>query len=119
MSGYTPVVTGSLRNRLRPQRIAALRGVCDGGSEARRERVGIPPPRVFWEKRLQVIENKGRSAEKERKEAPTVCRERIYVAENGRGVELTWGRLPQRQLLCQDIFKDKQNQWNSVVPILV
>ncbi len=27
-----------------------------------------PPPRVFWEKRLEVIENKGQRAEKEGKE---------------------------------------------------
>jgi len=38
----------------------------------------VPPPRVFSKKRLQVIENKGRGAKKERKEAATVCRERIY-----------------------------------------
>ncbi len=39
------------------------------GSEAWRGSVGVPPPRVFWEKRLQVIENKGRRAKKEGKEA--------------------------------------------------
>jgi len=49
----------------------------------------VPPPRVFCEKRLQVIEKKGRRLKKERKEAATVCRERIYVGEDGRGVELT------------------------------
>ena len=32
--------------------------------------VGVPPPRVFSEKRLQVIENKGRRVKKEGKEAP-------------------------------------------------
>jgi hypothetical protein len=32
-------------------------------------RVGLPPTRVFWEKRLQVIENKGRESEIEDKEA--------------------------------------------------
>ncbi len=31
--------------------------------------VGVPPPRVFSEKRLQVIENKGRRAKREDKEA--------------------------------------------------
>ena len=29
----------------------------------------VPHPRVFWEKRLQTIENKGREFEKEGKEA--------------------------------------------------
>jgi hypothetical protein len=31
--------------------------------------VGVPPPRVFWEKRLQAVENKGRASAKERQEA--------------------------------------------------
>jgi len=31
---------------------------------------GTPPTRVFWEKRLQAVENKGRESEKESKEAP-------------------------------------------------
>jgi hypothetical protein len=44
---------------------------------------------VFWEKRLQVIEKKGRRSENARKEAATVCRERIYVEECGEGVEIT------------------------------
>ena len=39
------------------------------GSEAWREGVGVPPPRVFLEKRLQAIENKGRRPKKESKEA--------------------------------------------------
>src|SRR6266851_178054 len=41
---YTPVVTGSMRNRVRAQGIEAPRGACDGGSEARRESVGYPHP---------------------------------------------------------------------------
>ena len=28
--GYTPVVTGSMRNRVNPQGIEAVRGACDG-----------------------------------------------------------------------------------------
>jgi hypothetical protein len=39
------------------------------GSEAWCGNAGVPPPRVFWEKRLQVIENTGRRAKKEGKEA--------------------------------------------------
>jgi hypothetical protein len=30
-----------------------------------------PPTRVFWQKRLQAIENKGRESQKENKEAAT------------------------------------------------
>jgi hypothetical protein len=30
----------------------------------------VLPTRVFWEKRLQVVENKGQESEKEGKEAP-------------------------------------------------
>jgi hypothetical protein len=41
--------------------------VCDAkGADASTDH---PPPRVFWEKRLQTIENKGREVEKEGKEA--------------------------------------------------
>ena len=29
----------------------------------------IPPPRVFWQKRLQAIENKGNDLQKERQES--------------------------------------------------
>jgi len=39
--------------------------------------LGVPPTRVIWEKRLQVVENKGQESEKEgpfeaqgKKEAP-------------------------------------------------
>jgi hypothetical protein len=39
------------------------------GSAAWRGSVEVPPTRVFWEKRLQAIENKGRRAKKEDKEA--------------------------------------------------
>jgi len=52
VSGYTPVVTGSMRNRMSAQRIEAPRGGYEGGSEARRGSVGVLPPRVFCEKRL-------------------------------------------------------------------
>src|SRR5713226_10255190 len=44
--GYTPVVTGSMRNRLRSQGIEALRGACEGGREARRGSVGYAIPGV-------------------------------------------------------------------------
>src|SRR5713226_3940054 len=69
---YTPVVTGSMRNRLRSQEIEAPRGAYDGGSKARRGSVGIPPPRVFLKKSVQSIENKGREVEKQRQESSRV-----------------------------------------------
>jgi hypothetical protein len=31
----------------------------------------VPPTRVFWQKRLQTVENKGRESQKENKEAAT------------------------------------------------
>ena len=74
------MVTGSMRNRVRAKGIEAPCGACEGGSEARRGSVGVPPPRVFWEKRLQPIENKGREREKERKERY----KRLQAAENMR-----------------------------------
>ncbi len=42
------------------------------GSEQRMAETGIavPPTRVFWEKRLQAVENKGNECGKERKETP-------------------------------------------------
>src|SRR5229473_2752885 len=46
---YTPVVTGSMRNRLRPKGIEAPRGACGSGGRIleagrwRRESVGVPP----------------------------------------------------------------------------
>src|SRR6266852_8909420 len=42
--GYTPVATGSMRNRVKPQGIEAPRGACDGGSEAQRESLEYPHP---------------------------------------------------------------------------
>jgi hypothetical protein len=69
-SRASPVVTGSMRNRLKSEGVEAPRGAYDDGGEAWRGSVGVPPPRVFWEKRLQAIENKGRRAKKEGKEAP-------------------------------------------------
>jgi hypothetical protein len=38
-------------------------------SEHRGHRVITPPPRVFWEKRLQAVENKGQELQNKRKEA--------------------------------------------------
>ena len=66
------MVTGSMGNRARAQGIEAPRGACDGGSKAWRGCAEIPPPRVFWEKSAEVIENKGSRGEKERKERSRV-----------------------------------------------
>ena len=74
------MVTGSMRNRLRPQGIEALRGAYDDGSEAWRGSVGVPTPGVpqnrpgypypgILGKGLQAIENKGRRAKRGGKEA--------------------------------------------------
>ena len=38
-------------------------------AEGSAEGADIPPTRVFWQKRLQALENKGRESEKEDKEA--------------------------------------------------
>src|SRR5260370_15319023 len=45
--GYTPVVTGSMRNRVRPQGIEAPRGACDDASKGWRVAAEAPPSRVF------------------------------------------------------------------------
>jgi hypothetical protein len=37
-----------------------------------------PHTRVFWEKRQQVIENKGSESERESKEAATACKKRSW-----------------------------------------
>jgi len=75
----TPVVTGSMRNRVRAQGIE-VRGACDGGNEAPGGGVGYPPPGCFakrgskllktkdgsgrrWTNRLQMLENNGFVAE--------------------------------------------------------
>jgi len=50
--------------------IEALRDAYDGGSEA--WGAGGTPPRVFWEKRLQAIENKGWVLQKESEEAARI-----------------------------------------------
>jgi len=42
--GYTPVVTGSMRNRLRPRGIEAPRGAYDGSARKCRD---TPPPVFF------------------------------------------------------------------------
>ncbi len=70
----------------------------DGGSEGRRGSVGVPPtPRVFWEKRLQTIENKGRERGKERKERY----KRLQAAENmGFATEALRRRDPDRNVGC-------------------
>ena len=65
----TPVVRGSMRNRLRSEGGEVPRGAYDDRSAAWCGGVRVPPPRVFWEKRLQAIENKGRRAKNEGKEA--------------------------------------------------
>jgi hypothetical protein len=59
---------------MRSEGIEAL--AYDGGSEA--SGTGVPPPRVFWEKRLQVIENKGWGVQKERQEAASCWKERVW-----------------------------------------
>jgi|GraSoi_2013_60cm_1033757.scaffolds.fasta_scaffold00064_8 hypothetical protein len=64
-----PVVTGSMRNWLRPVGIEALRGAYDGGCKRDRMDTDVPPTRVFCEKRLQVIDSKGRARKKEGQEA--------------------------------------------------
>jgi len=56
-----------MRKEMSAEGIEALRGACDGGTEA--WGAGVPPTRVFWEKRLQAIENKGREVKKESQEA--------------------------------------------------
>jgi hypothetical protein len=52
----------------------APRGACDVGTET--WGAGVPPPRVFWEKRLQAIENKGRALKKETKEAARIWKQK-------------------------------------------
>src|SRR5260370_38459084 len=44
---YTPVVTGSMHNRVRPKGIEAPRGACDGASKGWRGGGGTPTPGVF------------------------------------------------------------------------
>jgi hypothetical protein len=45
-----------------------MEAVIKRGFRGTREREEVPPPRVFWEKRLQTIENKGNECRKECKE---------------------------------------------------
>jgi len=59
---------------VRPQGIEAPRGAYDGGIET--WGAGVPPPRVFWEKRLQAIENKGRALKKETEEAARIWKQK-------------------------------------------
>jgi hypothetical protein len=67
----------------------------DSGSEDRRGSVGVPPTPVFWEKRLQTIENKGRERGKERKERY----KRVQTAENmGFATEALRRRDPDRNV---------------------
>ncbi len=49
---YTPVVTGSMRNRVRPQGIEAPRDAHNGDSEERRGCAEVPHPRCFSEERI-------------------------------------------------------------------
>jgi len=74
LEGYTPVVTRSMRNRLRPQGIEALRGAYDGVGEAWHGNVEVPPPPGILQKSLQVIENTGRGSRKEAQETSRVCK---------------------------------------------
>jgi hypothetical protein len=39
------------------------------GSGVAEARIAVPPTRVFWEKRLQAVEDKGQGLEKESQEA--------------------------------------------------
>jgi len=83
--GHTPVVTGSMRNRLRAQGIEALRGAYDGGGERgrrQRSRQGDMPPGCFARRVCKLLKRKGgarKKSAKSEKECATVCRERIYV----------------------------------------
>jgi len=65
---YMLVAIGSMCNRVSAQGTEALRGACDGGSATWGVTVGVPSPGVFWQKRLQPIENEGKVCRKERKE---------------------------------------------------
>src|SRR6266478_8089801 len=56
----------------------SAQGLCTSRRKAGAEVLGYPPPRVFCEKRLQTIENKGRERGKERRER---CK-RLQAAEN-------------------------------------
>ena len=44
---YTPVVTGSMRNRVRAQGIEGPRGACDGGAKGGGEVLRHPHPGCF------------------------------------------------------------------------
>jgi len=65
----TKIVQDGARE-LKPQLFLEARDVMlDDAAEGSAEGADIPPTRVFWQKRLQTIENKGRESEKEGKEA--------------------------------------------------
>jgi len=82
------------------------RCVWRGGSEGLKLGDGTrPPTRVFWEKRLQTIENKGNECRKERKETT----KRLQASENmGFATEAlrrkvlkgTLGTPPRRREVC-------------------
>ena len=57
--GYTPVVTGSMRSRLRTQGILALRGACDRCTGGLAQMRGRTPTRVFLQKSLDLLDCKG------------------------------------------------------------
>jgi len=50
------VATESMSNRLRAERVQALRGACYGGTKRDRMNAGVPPPRLFCEKSLEVTD---------------------------------------------------------------
>ena len=78
--GYTPVVTGSMRNRVRAQGIEAPRGADGGGSEAWRGSWGTHIPRCFCKRVRKLLKTKDGSRKKERKEKSRV-RKRKEVKE--------------------------------------
>jgi hypothetical protein len=57
--GYTPVVTGSMRSRLRTQGILALRSACGGRTGGLAQMRGGTPTRVFLQKSLDLLDSKG------------------------------------------------------------
>src|SRR5260370_36089946 len=66
-SPHAPVVTGSMRNRVRAQGIEAARGACDGGSEAQRESLEYPHPGCFGKRGCKRLKTKETRAEKSTK----------------------------------------------------
>jgi hypothetical protein len=48
-----------MHNQVGAQWIQTPRDACDGGSEARHGSVGVPAPRVFCQKSVDLLESKG------------------------------------------------------------